>query len=108
MIPVYVKPFLWSYDVDKLDLKRNKRRIITNVLNLGILKATDWLFDVYDREEIKEIVASPSPGEWSKKSLNFWSIILGVTSKVVERKEYVMKVPILQLLRRVQKQKSLY
>ena len=40
MIPRYVQPFLWSYDIEKLSLKNNKKRIITNVLNLGSAKAT--------------------------------------------------------------------
>ncbi|HKK54645.1 MAG TPA: hypothetical protein VJ926_03940 [Patescibacteria group bacterium] len=36
------KPFLWSYDIEKLDVGRDKRRIITNVLNLGTKKACDF------------------------------------------------------------------
>jgi len=40
MIPKYVKPYLWSYDTKKLDLQKNKERIITNILNLGSKKAT--------------------------------------------------------------------
>ncbi len=78
MIPSFVHPFLWSYDVEKLDLSRNKKRIITNVLNLGTTRATDWLFEVYDKETIKKMVENPMPGEWSKKSLNFWGTVLGV------------------------------
>ena len=53
MIPKFVQPFLWSYDVDALDISRDKRRIITNVLNLGTSEATDWLFDTYTNEDIK-------------------------------------------------------
>ncbi len=84
-IPQYISPFLWSYDVDKLDLVRDKKRIITNVLNLGTKKATEWLFGVYGKNEIKEIVSNPLPGEWTKKSLNFWSLIFGVKQKQVKR-----------------------
>jgi len=78
MIPSYVRPFLWSYDIQKLDLLRNKKRIITNVLNLGTSKATDWLFRTYNKEDIVEAIISPLPGEWNKKSLNFWSLIFDV------------------------------
>ena len=76
MIPKYVKPYLWSYDTKKLDLRKNKERIITNILNLGSKKATDWLFEKYQTKEIKKIVAEPLPGEWNKKSLNYWSLML--------------------------------
>lgn len=86
MIPQYVQPFLWSYDVEKLDLLRNKKRIITNILNLGTSHATDWLFNVYSREDIEKTVSKPLPGEWSNKSLNFWSIVLDIKTNYSNRK----------------------
>lgn len=86
MIPPSIYPFLWSYDVKKLDLERDKKRIITNVLNLGTTPATKWLFEVYSREDIKKAVIDPLAGEWSKKSLNFWKIILDIKSGFVDRR----------------------
>lgn len=79
MIPDFVAPFLWSYDVASLDLERDKKRIITNILNLGTRKATDWLFSVYQKEDIADCVARPMPGEWNKKSIALWSLLLDVT-----------------------------
>ncbi len=78
MIPQFVRPFLWSYDIDALDLSRDKKRIITNVLNLGTSEATHWLFNTYTKEDIKSCLISPLPGEWNHKSLTFWSLILNV------------------------------
>jgi hypothetical protein len=75
------KPFLWSYDIDKLDLEKDKRRIITNVLNLGTKKACDVLFDVYSKEDIKKEIVHPLPGEWNDKSLNYWSIMFNIKPK---------------------------
>ena len=86
MIPSYIRPFLWSYDIEKMDLSRNKKRIITNVLNLGTVKATDWLFSIYDKKDIKEAIANPLPGEWNEKSLNFWSLVLDVKPGHTDRK----------------------
>lgn len=43
------KPFLWSYDISKVDLNKNKERIITNVLNLGTKEATDLIFYLYKK-----------------------------------------------------------
>ncbi len=77
---------MWSYDVDKLDLQQNKKRIITNVLNLGTVKATNWLFKTYSKQEIKEVIINPLPGEWSKKSLNFWGLVLDVNPGQTIRK----------------------
>ena len=86
MIPSYVRPFLWSYDIDRLDLLQDKKRIITSVLNLGTSEATKWLFETYSNDDLKDAVANPLSGEWSDKSLNFWSIVLDVKLHSTERK----------------------
>lgn len=78
MIPSFVKPYLWSYDTSALDLERDKRRIITNVLKLGSKEASDWLFDTYTKEDIIECVKNPLPGEWDNKSLSYWGLVLDV------------------------------
>ena len=75
------KPFLWSFDIKKMELEKDKKQIITNVLNFGTKEATDLLFEVYKRQEIKQQVENPLSGEWSDKSLNYWSLILGVNFK---------------------------
>ncbi len=79
MIPDFVAPFLWSYNIGALNLEHDKKRIITNVLNLGTQRATDWLFSVYTKQDISECIARPLPGEWSRKSLFFWAFIMGIT-----------------------------
>lgn len=79
------KPFLWSYDISKMDLITDKKIIITNVLNLGTTKAVKELFKTYSKKEIVKFVANPAPGEWSKKSLNFWSIIFDIEPKEKSR-----------------------
>jgi len=85
MIPAFVKPFLWSYDTNSLDLERDKRRIITNVLKLGTKEASDWLFDTYSKEDIIECVSNPLPGEWDRKSLSYWALVLDVTPLETKR-----------------------
>jgi uncharacterized protein YjgD (DUF1641 family) len=78
------KPFLWSYDIDKIDLERNRKRIITNVLNLGTKEASDLLLEVYDKKDIIETIKNPLPGEWNDRSLNYWSIMFGVKPKKIK------------------------
>lgn len=84
-IPEYVKPFLWSYNLNKLNLEKNKKRIITNVLNYGDRPATDWLQNNFSGREIKEVLQYPLPGEWSKRSYNFWAMFYGVDSLIQPR-----------------------
>lgn len=86
MIPQFVQPFLWSYDITALDLVRDKKRIITNVLNLGTKPATDWLFETYTKKDIRDCLAHPLPGEWNDKSINFWSFLLNVNTEPTHRR----------------------
>jgi hypothetical protein len=78
MIPEVIRPFLWSYDPNSLDINTDKKRIITNTLNLGTEEATKWIFENYSLDDIKETLTNPLPGEWSDKSLNYWTFILDV------------------------------
>ena len=77
-IPSFVRPFLWSYDIERLDRQEDKKRIITNVLNFGTKKATDWLLATFKRDELREALEHPLSGEWNRKSLYFWSLIFDV------------------------------
>ena len=84
-IPKFVRPYLWSYNISKLDFEKDKKRIITNILNYGNKEATDWLFSTFGRKDICDAVEKPIPGEWNRKSINFWSLILGVKIGNTER-----------------------
>ena len=85
-VPQSMRPFLWSYDMTRIDMVKDKKRIITNILNLGTKEATDWLFSAFDKKDICEAVLNPLPGEWSKKSLHFWAFALGVKAGSTERR----------------------
>ena len=84
-LPQLVKVALWSYDTSALDLSRDRERIITNVLNYGTLDATLWLKQTYTKTEIADVVAHAKPGEWSKRSLNLWSLVYDVPLVVRKR-----------------------
>ncbi|MEA3273287.1 MAG: hypothetical protein U9Q72_01680 [Patescibacteria group bacterium] len=90
MLPKYLQPFLWSYEIAKLDPERHKKRIITNLLNFGDTQAIHWLFKTYNRPEIKVAVVDFLPGEWNKKSLNFWRLFFNIKkSKIQEDKRII-------------------
>ena len=83
MIPKKIKPFLWSYDTNKIDLKRDKNRIVINILNLGTKQALDWLFKKYSKREIKKVLNSSFVSELSLKSFNYWALIFDVNKKKI-------------------------
>ncbi len=71
-------PFFWSWHWQKLDLEKNKKLIISQILNFGNFKAINWLINHYPLKEIKKVVAQPQRGSWEKKRLNYWQTILGL------------------------------
>ena len=89
-LPQSVRASLWSYDPDKMDLARDKERIILQVLNHGTDEAVRWLFDTYSRSDITATVQHSDQSEWGKKSLNFWSVVLGHPSSI-SRGERIMQ-----------------
>ncbi len=78
-IPKFVAPFLWSYDIKKLDTQTHRQLIIYNILNFGSKRSTDWLFSVYSNNDIQEVLSTTPESVWSKKSLALWSFIFGVS-----------------------------
>jgi hypothetical protein len=89
MLPKVIQPFLWFSDLKKIDLEKDKKRIILNVLNLGTKKATDWLFAFYGKATIKKIIKQfGGKGELSPKSLNYWALILKIDKSKIEQSRF--------------------
>jgi hypothetical protein len=88
MLPQSIKSLLWSYDTEKIDLSLNKDLVISQVLNLGNSEATNWLFEYYDIENIKSVAQKIPSGQWNKKSLNYWSLILGIKPQDKSKRVY--------------------
>jgi hypothetical protein len=71
-----LKPFFWDTDLSKIDLKENSRYVIQRILEFGDEASVQWLFSHYSHEEIKRVLKGSK--KISKKSRNFWTIILGI------------------------------
>jgi hypothetical protein len=50
-----LQPILWSKNVKKLDLEKDKIYIIHQILSYGNLNQIKWLFRVYSKKEIRKI-----------------------------------------------------
>jgi hypothetical protein len=80
-IPGFLQPFLWSYDISRLDGEKNKTIIIKNILDFGSTQATEWLRHHYTENEICQTICQSIRSDWSKKSINLWIQIYGVNPK---------------------------
>lgn len=89
-LPNFLQPYLWSYDIRKIDKNRHKETVITAILNLGDEKAVKWLFNNYSLNDIKSVLKNPQRGVWHKTSLLYWQKILGVeASKFKQELAYI-------------------
>lgn len=77
-IPKFLQPYLASYNLRQLNIKKDKRTIITQILNKGNSKAVKWLFENYSLSEIKEVVKNPARGMWFEQSLSYWQRIFNL------------------------------
>ncbi|MDP3956131.1 MAG: hypothetical protein Q8Q18_02720 [bacterium] len=54
VLPDFFKPILWSYDLARIDIERDKSTIIVNAINYGTLKHLRWLADTYGKHAVRE------------------------------------------------------
>lgn len=87
VVPKFVAPCLWSYDINQMDVEKDKALIITQVLNYGDPKRIKWLYSVYREEDITAVVMNPGRGLWFPKVLNFWETMLGIKIPPKKRKK---------------------
>lgn len=80
-LPQFLQPCLASYDLSQLDTKRDKKLIITEVLNKGNYQDLRWLGQTYTQDEIKSVVASPMRGMWLRSVLVYWLRIFDLKLK---------------------------
>lgn len=74
-VPKSVASALWSYDMEALDLQRDKGLIIKQVLDYGSTDAIRWVRETYPASEIRAIVRDTPKSAWGKKSLALWSLV---------------------------------
>lgn len=71
-LPNFLQSCLPSYDLNILDIRRDKYQIITGVLNKGGIEALRWLGKTYSQKDIKEVITSPVRGMWMRSILSYW------------------------------------
>ena len=77
-IPACAHLALWSYDIARLDMIRDRAIIIKNVLDFGTKEATDWVRQIYTAEDIREVIIHTPRSSWDKKSLALWTLLYSV------------------------------
>jgi len=80
-LPEDITPFLWSYDVSRLDIKHDKNRIVINTINYGNLRHWKWLIEIYSKEEVKKIIEETPASEFRPGALKLISLLLEISHR---------------------------
>ena len=77
-LPNFLQSTLWSYDVSVLDIDRDQKYIITQILNHGTWKQVQWLLKTYPLSDMKKELMNPAKGRWFEDALNYWLTLLNL------------------------------
>ena len=78
-LPENLSSILWSYDLGKLDLEKNRRVILVSVINYGDWNQWRWLIKTYGSTVVREELKKMSPTAFRPGALKLISLLLKVS-----------------------------
>jgi hypothetical protein len=91
-LPKFLQPCFPSWDVKNLDKTKDKKLIITQILNYGTEKDLEWLTKVYSKRDLRQVISKPSRGVWLKDVLLYWQKILGLKIKKSDFQKAILDI----------------
>ncbi|MGC9031761.1 MAG: DUF6922 domain-containing protein [Minisyncoccia bacterium] len=89
-LPLFLKPLFWSYKFSSIDPKRDKRRVIINIINYGKWKHWLWMIKFYGRKTVKKIVEESPASEFRAPALKLICLLLNIKKlKYASRSDYI-------------------
>ncbi len=77
-LPEDLRSLFWSYRFEKLDINKNKRLIIIQVINYGTLKQWKWLAGTYGVEGLQNFITTIPTSEFRSGALQLASVIFRI------------------------------
>jgi hypothetical protein len=77
-LPEDFRPFFWSYRFEDIDLQKDKKTVILNLLNYGNLAHWQWLVRQYGVVEIKRILQSIPATEVKPRTRPLVSLLFSI------------------------------
>ena len=69
-----LKKYFWDTDFASLDIDKHKKYILERLLEMGDVAAAKWMCSRFSAQEILAVLKKSR--RISKKSFNFWSLVL--------------------------------
>lgn len=81
-LPSFLKKYFWDVEFSKLDFRKDLGYIAARILEYGDARAVKWLFRVFPKGKIKEVIRKSR--QFSPKSANFWSLFFNIKQNQIE------------------------
>lgn len=81
-MPPEFKEFFWDTDFEKLDIKKNKKFIISRLLTEGNMETFRWIKQTYSKEEI--IDTAKTSRRFNPITANFLKILYNLKEEEME------------------------
>ena len=93
-IPKEMQAVLWSVDVSHLEIEKDKRYIIHQMLSYGRMEDFKWVFRVYPKEEIIKVFTTFPYKDYTQSRFYFVkNFLLSLRNKSLNEKYYVKNIP---------------
>lgn len=93
-IPHSLQGVLWSADINKLDMEKDKGYIIHQILCYGALEEIRWLFQTYTEKEIvNTFISIPYKDYFPARFHYVKNIILNLEDQELDPRLYVKNIP---------------
>ncbi len=89
-IPNSFKPYFWSHDASKLELKKDAHLIIHQILAYGDLDDIKKLIKYYGLKKVRREFLKPGHGMYPKNILDFIKLLLGI--KKLNKRKYIKDI----------------
>lgn len=92
--PQHLQGILWSNDINKLDIEKNKTYIIHQLLSYGNISQWRWLFNTYSADEIQSIFLTKPYKDYRAPRFNLIAnYLLNVGNHTLNPARYVKNTP---------------
>jgi hypothetical protein len=77
-LPPDLHPLFWDCRTDTIDTESQAQFVLERVLEYGSLAAVRWALATFGAERIKEFLRHRGVRTLSRKTLSFWTLLLGI------------------------------
>ncbi len=80
-LPNFLKKYFWDIDFENFDFRARRSMVLKRIMEHGDSKAVLWMRENFSEAEMARVLSSTR--DLSRRSANYWAIMLGVNREHV-------------------------